>query len=83
MRCRSGCGACCIAASINTAYAGHPHGKPAGMRCVHLDAELRCLLIDSPARPAACAAFQPEPAVCGDNREQALVLLARWEQATA
>ena len=42
MQCRSGCGACCIAPSINEPLPGMPQGKPAGVRCVHLDDEMRC-----------------------------------------
>ena len=32
MECRSSCGACCIAPSINSPIPGMPHGKPAGVR---------------------------------------------------
>jgi hypothetical protein len=34
MECRSGCGACCVAPSINAPLPGMPQGKPAGVRCV-------------------------------------------------
>ena len=36
--CRAGCGACCIAPSISSPIPGMPNGKPAGVRCVQLDA---------------------------------------------
>ena len=39
--CRSGCAACCIAPSISSPIPGMPHGKPAGVRCVQLTADLR------------------------------------------
>ncbi|MCF8007898.1 MAG: hypothetical protein K9K84_10865 [Methylovulum sp.] len=37
MSCRIGCGACCIAPSISSTLPLHPHGKAAGVRCLHLD----------------------------------------------
>ncbi len=83
MQCRDGCGACCIAPSISEPLPGMPEGKPAGMACIHLDAARRCALFGDPRRPALCANFQPEPAVCGDNAEQALQLIAALEVASA
>ncbi|HRZ01930.1 MAG TPA: YkgJ family cysteine cluster protein, partial [Burkholderiaceae bacterium] len=44
MNCRPGCGACCIAPSITRPLPGMPDGKPAGVPCAHLDADLRCAL---------------------------------------
>lgn len=82
MQCRAGCGACCIAPSINTPLPGMPDGKPAGVPCLHLDAQLRCALFGDPRRPALCAAFMPEPAVCGDSRDDALQLIAALELAS-
>ncbi len=79
MECRTGCGACCIAPSIARPYHGMPGGKPAGVRCVHLDGEMRCSLFGDPRRPALCDAFAPDPAVCGVNRDQALVLITAME----
>ena len=83
MRCREGCGACCIAPSINEPIPGMPEGKPAGVRCVHLTRNLRCSLFQQPQRPVFCANFQPERAVCGWNREQAMVRLRWLESATS
>lgn len=82
MDCRPDCGACCIAPSISSAIPGMPGGKPAGERCVQLDADHRCRLFGSSDRPTACAAFTPQEEVCGRNREQALTRLARLEHAT-
>ncbi len=79
MQCRSGCGACCIAPSIAEPFHGMPAGKPAGVRCVHLDEAYACRLFGDPRRPAVCALFTPEPGVCGDNREEALVLIQLLE----
>jgi len=82
MQCRSGCGACCIAPSINQAFYGMPDGKPAGMRCVHLDDSLACALFADARRPAACSAFMPSEDVCGRNAEEAIIILERLEQAS-
>ena len=82
MRCREGCGACCIAPSIARPYYGMPAGKAAGERCVHLDDSLRCLLFDDPRRPRFCATFAAEPAFCGESRDQALRILAELEVLT-
>lgn len=77
MECRVGCGACCIAASLNRPFYGMPQGKKAGERCVHLDAGNLCRLFGDPRRPAACIAFEADESVCGSNFEQALERL-RW-----
>ena len=83
MACRLGCGACCIAPAIVTPYYGMPGGKPAGVRCVHLSEDLRCELFEDPWRPAACGAFQASPEFCGEDRAEALRILARLEAETA
>lgn len=59
-----------------------PHGKPAGMPCVQLDADYRCLLFGRPERPAFCASLRPSPDMCGTHRDEALHLLAWLERAT-
>jgi hypothetical protein len=59
-----------------------PQGKPAGMRCVQLDEQLRCRLFGKPERPAVCVSLKPGPAMCGENREQALQRLTLLEQQT-
>lgn len=82
MECRPGCGACCIAPSIARPFHGMPAGKPAGVRCVHLGDDARCALWGRPERPATCAGFQAEEAVCGEDREQALRLITLLEQHT-
>jgi len=81
--CREGCAACCIAPSISSPIPGMPEGKPAGVRCVQLDAGLACLLFSHPDRPAVCASLKPSTEMCGDNREQALCYLHRLECLTA
>ncbi|MEI0618555.1 YkgJ family cysteine cluster protein, partial [Pseudomonas aeruginosa] len=52
MQCRAGCGACCIAPSISSPLPGMPAGKPAGVRCLHLDENHLCGLFGRPERPA-------------------------------
>lgn len=83
MKCREGCGACCIEPSITRPFYGMPHGKPAGVRCVHLGDDLRCGLFGDARRPAACGDFQAEPSACGSNRDEALVILREMETLTA
>lgn len=83
MACRPGCAACCIAPAIVQPFFGMPHGKAAGEPCVHLDAALRCRLFGRPERPEFCRQFMPEPAFCGDSREQALQLLDEYAVQTA
>lgn len=60
-----------------------PDGKPAGVPCVQLDAQLRCRIFGQPQRPAVCGGLQPSAEMCGADRDQAMVWLTRLEQATA
>lgn len=83
MACRSGCAACCIAPSISSAIPGMPNGKPAGIRCMQLDALSRCQLFGSPERPAVCGSLKPSAEMCGTNSQQALHFLTRLEVLTA
>lgn len=83
MDCRGGCGACCIAPSITSPIPGMPHGKPAGVPCVQLDADFGCRLFGRPERPAFCVSLRPQPAMCGTDRAQALDTLRLLELATS
>ena len=83
MECRPGCGACCIAPSISSPLPLMPAGKPAGVRCAHLDSTNRCDLFGSPLRPAVCGGFQAEPAFCGSSAAEAMTILLRLEGETA
>jgi Fe-S-cluster containining protein len=83
MTCRPGCGACCIAPSISSPIPGMPDGKPAGVRCVQLDANERCKIFGRADRPAVCQSLRPTPEMCGRKRSDALAFLARLEQQTA
>lgn len=82
MKCRTGCGACCIAPSITSPIPGMPQGKPAGVRCVQLDDQNRCRIFDRPERPPFCGGLQPSPDMCGDSQLQAIRWLAELEAAT-
>ena len=59
-----------------------PHGKPAGVPCVQLGTDLRCLIFGHPGRPAVCASLQPDAAMCGSDRVHAMVYLERLEVLT-
>jgi uncharacterized protein len=59
-----------------------PGGKPAGVRCVQLDGDERCRLFGRPERPAVCASLQPQPAMCGQTRAEAMAWLSRLERET-
>ena len=59
-----------------------PFGKPAGIPCVQLDDDYRCRLFGLPGRPAFCASLTPQPAMCGDAREEAFSILDALEVAT-
>jgi Fe-S-cluster containining protein len=83
MNCRPDCGACCTAPSISSPIPGMPRGKPAGVRCLQLDADERCRLFGQPARPAVCASLRPSLEMCGSSREQALAWIGRLERLTA
>ena len=60
-----------------------PGGKPAGLPCMHLLADKRCAIFDSPERPAVCAAFRADAAVCGNSTDEALQILRWLESETA
>lgn len=82
MHCRSGCGACCIAPSINSPIPGMPNGKPAGVRCVQLLDDMRCAIFGQPERPAFCGGIQPSEEMCGETREYAIRWLSTLEDQT-
>ena len=59
-----------------------PDGKPAGVRCVQLSDDYRCLIYDRPERPEVCRRLRPNLEMCGDTREHALLYLTELELAT-
>ena len=81
--CRVGCGACCIAPSISSPIPGMPQGKAAGVRCIQLSDDNRCLLFGKPERPAVCVTLRPLPEMCGDSAATAMIYLTELEYLTA
>jgi hypothetical protein len=81
-QCRPDCGACCIAPSITSPIPGMPDGKPAGVRCVQLGEDLRCLIFGKPERPAFCGGLQPSLEMCGVDRVAAIHWLTQLEVLT-
>jgi hypothetical protein len=59
-----------------------PNGKPAGVRCVQLTAELRCALFGTPERPKICSTLQPAIDMCGQDAVHAMRFLDSLEVAT-
>ncbi|WP_367848298.1 YkgJ family cysteine cluster protein [Rhodoferax sp. WC2427] len=86
MECRLGCGACCIAPSISSPIPGMPVvdgiSKPAGVRCVQLDAANLCRIFGQPERPAVCGQLQPARDMCGSSNGHAMRYLTQLEIAT-
>ena len=82
LACRIGCGACCIAPSISSAIPGMPNGKPAGVRCVQLSADNRCLIFGSAERPEVCRSLRAEWAMCGESATHAMRYIAALEVKT-
>ncbi|MBY0454030.1 MAG: YkgJ family cysteine cluster protein [Burkholderiaceae bacterium] len=82
MNCRPDCGACCTAPSISSAIPGMPAGKPAGVRCVQLDAAQRCRIFGQAGRPAVCGQLQASQEMCGANAHEAQIWLTQLDVAT-
>jgi hypothetical protein len=59
-----------------------PNGKPAGVKCIQLGEDNRCLIFGKPERPAFCAGLQPSVEMCGTDRESAIRWLEDLEEAT-
>lgn len=83
MKCREKCGACCIAPSISSPIPGMPEGKPAGISCIHLSEDYRCMIYNHPQRPEVCKNFTAEPDVCGTSREEAMILIYALEKGVS
>ena len=83
MKCRIGCGACCIVPSISSAIPGMPQGKPAGISCVQLTADNVCKIYGMAERPDVCVSYQATQEFCGTKRSDALRLLRELEQSTS
>jgi len=83
MKCRAGCGACCIAISISSSIPGMPGGKPAGVRCVQLASDNRCKLYGKLERPAVCSGFKASPEMCGESFHEAYEYIEWLERVTS
>ncbi len=59
-----------------------PDGKPAGVRCVQLTPDNRCLLFGLPERPAVCVRLAPSEEMCGRSAGEAMEHLVRLESLT-
>ena len=62
-----------------------PNGKPAGVPCVHLDAQRRCKIFGQAGRPAVCAQLQASMEMCGpinDGGQHAMRYLQQLEVLT-
>ncbi|MBN1533750.1 MAG: YkgJ family cysteine cluster protein [Spirochaetes bacterium] len=82
MKCRKGCGACCIAVSISSPLPGMPGGKPAGVRCANLLPHNTCSIHGTPAYPEVCRALVPSREMCGASFDEAMRYLEELERAT-
>lgn len=83
MKCRPGCGACCIAISISSPIPGMPNGKPAGVRCVNLSQDNTCMIHERADYPEVCRNLTPSKQMCGTSYEEAFLYLSRLEEETA
>jgi uncharacterized protein len=62
-----------------------PQGKPAGVRCLQLDAGNRCKIFGHAQRPAVCAQLMPSAEMCGpveDGAVHAVRYLSQLELLT-
>lgn len=82
MKCRIGCGACCIAPSISSSIPGMPNGKPAGVRCIQLTVDNKCQLFGNSNRPDICLKYKPSEEMCKKTSREAISFLTFLEDAT-
>ena len=52
-----------------------PEGKAAGVRCVNLTDDYRCVIYNDHGYPKVCAGFNAEKEFCGKDREEAMRIL--------
>ena len=82
MKCRIGCGACCIAISISSPIPGMSQGKPAGVKCANLSEDRQCLIHESSIYPSVCKNLKPSKEMCGNTFEFAYQYLSELERLT-
>ena len=83
MKCRLGCGACCIAPSISSPIPGMPNCKRAGERCINLSDDNLCQIFGRADRPKVCEEFKASIDACGKTNQQAMAIIAHWESVTS
>lgn len=83
MDCMKGCAACCINISISSPIPGMPNGKPAGVRCIHLNQKLECDIHGIDAYPFVCREFKATSEYCGNTPEFAHKKLKELERLTS
>ena len=83
MKCRKGCGACCIVISISSPIPGMPDGKPAGVRCKNLSQDNTCAIHGREDYPHVCRDLVPSEEMCGSSFEEASAYLSALERATS
>ncbi len=59
-----------------------PQGKPAGVRCIQLGPDDRCMIFGQADRPAVCGGLMPSAEMCGTSTAAAFVYLQRLERLT-
>lgn len=59
-----------------------PNGKPAGVRCIQLTDDNRCMLFGHPERPDVCVSLRPTEEMCGETNEEAFERLIELEVRT-
>ena len=82
IKCRVGCGACCIAPSISSPIPGMPEGKAAGIRCIQLTDDNKCKIFGDSKRPKVCLGLKPSSDMCGESSDEANKYLAFLEKET-
>ena len=82
MECRKGCAACCVNISISSPIPGMSKGKPASIRCIHLNKKNLCAIHDTKEYPEVCRNFTPMREMCGNNRKDAQIYLMNLENLT-
>jgi hypothetical protein len=58
-------------------------GKPAGVRCIHLNESNLCNLFNKPDRPKVCGGFQADLMFCGSSADEARINIINLERLTS
>jgi Fe-S-cluster containining protein len=52
------------------------------VKCIHLTDDCKCSIYFSPNRPLVCDGFQADQLVCGNSREEAIMIFSGLEGLT-